>query len=347
MEDLWSERDTTPGRVEAALRELLTRRHHEYGFVPARVLNLVVIVDGEFRGEIENRLERVRSYHPSRLILCSVWPDRTRMDAWASITAPDHDHERLAVARERVEIVIGPKHLRALDTMVDTLLVPDLATAVWSPHGHREAVDRLGRLAQVVLVDSQDEPDIETALARAGGLSRYCYVVDLAWLRSTPWRERVAAAFDPPAVRRWLGEIARVTVRHREDSAAAAVLFGGWLASRLGWRPEELSGRPGQLRGRARARRGEVELALDAVDMSTPGLCGVTVEMASGAALSLDRARGGLRSVLRGRDGSSQAWTVLGASRGEAGILGEGVRQALLRDPTYQPALAAAQGFVA
>jgi hypothetical protein len=30
---------------------------------------------------------------------------------------------------------------------------------------------------------------------------------------------------------------------------------------------------------------------------------------------------------------------VLGASRGEGGILGEGVRQALLRDPTYAPAL--------
>jgi hypothetical protein len=32
---------------------------------------------------------------------------------------------------------------------------------------------------------------------------------------------------------------------------------------------------------------------------------------------------------------------VLGASRGEAGVLGEGIRQALLRDPTYAPALAA------
>jgi hypothetical protein len=29
----------------------------------------------------------------------------------------------------------------------------------------------------------------------------------------------------------------------------------------------------------------------------------------------------------------------MGASRGEAGILGEGIRQALLRDHTYAPAL--------
>jgi hypothetical protein len=37
----------------------------------------------------------------------------------------------------------------------------------------------------------------------------------------------------------------------------------------------------------------------------------------------------------------------MGASRGEGGILGEGVRQALLRDPTYRPALKAAEVMVA
>ena len=44
-----------------------------------------------------------------------------------------------------------------------------------------------------------------------------------------------------------------------------------------------------------------------------------------------------------GVDGDEREWQVLGASRGEGGILGEGVRQALLRDPTYGPALGAAQ----
>ena len=38
---------------------------------------------------------------------------------------------------------------------------------------------------------------------------------------------------------------------------------------------------------------------------------------------------------------------MLGASRGEAGILGEGIRQALLRDPTYAPALHAATELIA
>jgi hypothetical protein len=91
-----------------------------------------------------------------------------------------------------------------------------------------------------------------------------------------------------------------------------------------------------------------VSLRLDEVEQpGAPGLAGVTIEMASGGSVSLDRGPGGLKSVRRSRDGTEQVWTVLGASRGEAGILGEGVRQALLRDPTYKPALSAARAMVA
>jgi len=55
---------------------------------------------------------------------------------------------------------------------------------------------------------------------------------------------------------------------------------------------------------------------------------------------------GGLRAHYRHKRGTDREWTVLGASRGEAGILGEGIRQALLRDPTYRPALNAANALL-
>ena len=118
---------------------------------------------------------------------------------WAAIGTDDAPRSgSISVGRERVELLVGERHLPKLDTIVDPLVVSDLATMVWSPHGHSEAVDSLRRLAQIVLIDSQDEPDVEAALARADDLSDDTYVVDLAWLRSTPWRERVAAAFDSP-----------------------------------------------------------------------------------------------------------------------------------------------------
>jgi hypothetical protein len=70
------------------------------------------------------------------------------------------------------------------------------------------------------------------------------------------------------------------------------------------------------------------------------------VETASGVSISLDRGPGGLTARRRTRAGSHSEWTVMGASRGESGILGEGIRQALLRDPTYRPALDAAEAMV-
>ena len=349
MDEVWSERDTTPAKIEAALRNIVVEHHHsDHPFVPARVLNVVVVVDGEFRGEIENRLERVGRYHPSRLVLCAVEDGRTTIDAWAGVGTDDAEPRpgHIAVARERVELEIGPRHLAKLDTIVDPLLVSDLATMVWAPHGHTVAIDALRRLAQIVLVDTQDEPDVAEALARVAELGNHAYVVDLAWLRSTPWRERVAAAFDPPALRSALGGVSAVTVRHRQDSLAAALLFCGWLSSRLGWKPDSLVRRGDSLTGHARARRQEVVLRLELADQNAPGLAGVTIETADGEAVSLDRSPGGLKAVRRGRDGAEQTWTVLGASRGEGGILGEGVRQALLRDPTYGPALACARAMV-
>ncbi len=175
MDEVWSERDTTPARIEAALREIVTEHHHsDHPFVPARVLNVVVVVDGEFRGEIENRLERVGRYHPSRLVLCAVEPGRKTIDAWAGVGTEDAEPTpgHIAVARERVEIEIGERHLSKLDTIVDPLLVSDLATMVWAPHGHSQALDSLRRLAQIVLVDSQDEPDVSRGVAALGRACR-------------------------------------------------------------------------------------------------------------------------------------------------------------------------------
>jgi glucose-6-phosphate dehydrogenase assembly protein OpcA len=112
-------------------------------------------------------------------------------------------------------------------------------------------------------------------------LEERAYVVDLAWLRSTPWRERVAATFDPARLRRELGAISSVTVRHRPDSVVTGLLFCGWLASRLGWEPGNVMTHDGGLYGRCHGRRQDVELKLEPdPTMSAPGLAGVTIQTA-------------------------------------------------------------------
>jgi glucose-6-phosphate dehydrogenase assembly protein OpcA len=325
-EDVWSESNTTPDAIDAALRGLLRERHAaNAALAPARVLNLVVVVDREWKGEIANRLQRVGRYHASRTVLCSVEQGRTTLDARAVMSYDEPaDGVGLAVMRESVEIDMGPEQLEHLQTVIDPVIVDELPTMLWSPHGHEEAVAAVLELTDAVLLDSDDLLEPREAFARATELLEAGYVVDLAWLRTTPWRERIAALFDPPDRREALREISRVVVRHREGSTASALLLGGWLCSRLGWKD------------------GGVPVDLEPADQATPGLAGVTILCGDGHSLSLDRGPGGLRASER-VNGTEHSWRILGASRGEGGILGEGVRQALLRDPTYGPALDAAR----
>ena len=83
--------------------------------------------------------------------------------------------------------------------------------------------------------------------------------------------------------------------------------------------------------------------------MNLPGLAGVETRSDIGTLLALERGEGGLTARRReaprpgGGDVCEHVWTVLGASRGEPGILGEGIRHALMHDPTFNPALDAAR----
>lgn len=342
---VWSARDTTPNAIEAALRELLTARHAEDGgYAPARALNMIVFVDRAWSGEIANRLRGVGRYHASRLVVLSYEPSRTRIDARATVASEgDPRPGELSLLRETVIVEIGDPHLDDLLTIADPLVVSDLLTLLWSPHGHHHVLRELLPLAQAVLVDSIDEPDPREAIAQAQTLARHAYVVDLAWLRSTPWRERLATTFDSVSMRPQLRTLSSLSIRHHPDSAIAAMLLVGWLGSRLGWELRPLLPHAGALSGKAYGHRQDIALHLSPVPtQQVRGLAGLELHTASGLQLRLDRGPGGLHAHRRDTRGRESAWTMLGASRGEAGVLGEGIRQALLRDPTYAPALAAA-----
>jgi hypothetical protein len=345
---LWSEQGTTPDAIEAALRDLVKQRHHEGGgYVPARALNMIAFVERRFAGEIANRLRGVGRYHASRTIIFSYEPKRTSLDARVIVsTEREPAQGEVGLLRETVTVEIGDRHLDDLVTIADPLVVTDLATLVWSPHGHPGAVDALLELAQAVLVDSVDEPSWRDAIRRSCELHHRAYVVDLAWLRTTPWRERLATAFDPESMRGELSQIKALSIQHHPESTVSAMLLAGWLASRLDWEPEQMRQQENALHGNARSRACTVRIRLErSPEQQVRGLRGVALSTASGRRFGLRRSDGGLRARTRDPEGHEREWTILGASRGEGGILGEGIRQALLRDPTYVPALAAVEAM--
>lgn len=346
---VWSARDTSPAEIEGALLRLMHEQANE-GMVnaPARVLNLVVVIDKEWKGEISNRLDRINRDNPARTILIVVEDGKKEMDAMATLI---HDQPDAlggnTVFRERIEIECGADQLHHLDTIIYPVLATEVGTVVWSPHGHPEAVDALRGLASTVLIDSLDIPDWRDGIARIAELSEHAEVSDLAWLRSNPWRERVAAAFDPVVWRPELDAINRVTVRMHPGSTLAALLWLGWIASRLEWQPHVLKlDESDHKSGHATGAAGQIELVLDNDDtMPVPGLSGLTIETANGLSLSLDRGVGGLRATRVLPSGGETDWTILGASRGEDGILAHGVTNALIPDPLFRPALEAACSF--
>lgn len=132
--------------------------------------------------------------------------------------------------------------------------------------------------------------------------------------------------------------VTAVHIRHEPRSRAVALLLAGWLASRLGWATSRLIpvSRYGHLFGHATTPRLEIALRLaPAPQQRLPGLAGVTIITATCMTLALHRGAGGLHARCSEPRRAPARWTLLGASRGEPGILGEGIRQALLRDPTY------------
>jgi glucose-6-phosphate dehydrogenase assembly protein OpcA len=310
------------------------------------VLNLVVITDREWKGEISNRLDRIGHDNPARTIMVVVEQGAKSLGASAMLINDQSNEPGVqSIFRERIELDVGPQHLEHLDTIVYPVLATEVGTVVWSPHGHPEAVNSLCPIANSILIDSLDHADPRAAIERAIALSEFADVIDLAWLRSTPWRERVAAAFDPQTWRPALSEIDRVTVRMHPESGISALLWLGWLSSRLGWDPGPIDlDSADRKTGTAQSLNGPVEMVIENdPSMPVPGLAGVTIQTQSGLSISLDRGVGGLVARRSTASHDTSEWSVIGASRGEDGILAHGVTNALLPDALYRPALAAAQ----
>ena len=348
---VWSAEGTTPDAIEAALRELLIEAHAEREEVfPARVLNMIAFVDLDWTGEIANRLRGVGRYHASRLVVLAYEPRRERLDARVTVSTDDPAMPgELALLRETVVVELGDRHLDDLRTIADPLVVTDLPTLLWSPHGHHEIIDELLPLAQAVLIDSVEEPDYGEALARAATLSDRAYVVDLAWLRSTPWRERVAALFDPP----WLRPELALALRGHGSPPSPLDGRGGAARGLAGLAPAvaELASRRSSGRADRQGPReppGRHACACRArPSCRCPGSRASRSRRRPGTACAWTAAPAGCARASRARARSDREWTVPGASRGETGVLGEGIRQALLRDPTYLPALGDARTLLA
>jgi glucose-6-phosphate dehydrogenase assembly protein OpcA len=182
----------------------------------------------------------IAAQYPARALLVTARPDAAPgIDAELSLQCSATAGSGQACA-EIVRLRVGGEAALHLQSVVTPLLLPDVPVHLWlagAPNPQQALAPETLALVDRVVLDSDAYPQPQSTLrtlaatpARAGG---GLPVVDLAWLRITPWRELIARAFDAPVRRQFLRGVDCVEVEAVGGQCAAALLLSGWLQSRL------------------------------------------------------------------------------------------------------------------
>lgn len=166
-------------------------------------------------------------------------------------------------------------------SMIQSLVKPELPSFLWwkgEPSFDQELFQRLTQVCTVLIVDSSRfVNDPEAHLAALDALrEKGVQVADLNWRRLAPWQELTAEAFDAPERLQSLLEVDRVTLHHEKGNRTQALLYIGWLASRLNWQVTQVIAEGGDLDTQRIFFTGSngqsIEADLLAIDNRNPGL---------------------------------------------------------------------------
>jgi glucose-6-phosphate dehydrogenase assembly protein OpcA len=270
---MWEERDTTVRAVAGHLASLWDAPADlEAGAVPtvtekglpharASVLNLIVtVVDDAAADRVVHTLMGLGVRHPSRAVVLVPEPGDTPqpLDARISTHCNDASGGGDRICYEEVVLTVRGEAANHLSGVVAPLLIHDLPTHVWwpgDPPFNDPVFNQLIEFGDRLIVDSADFSDLLGGLRRLANLRRRSGVGDLTWERLAWWQELTAQFFDAPRFRRYLPNLSKLRVqyavappssfRHDEDEEVApgvaapmaqALLYAGWIATRLGWR---------------------------------------------------------------------------------------------------------------
>jgi glucose-6-phosphate dehydrogenase assembly protein OpcA len=227
--------------IERELAGLRAAEPREGAWLRTSVLTHIAWVPAEWRDAAAGTLAGLAERHPSRTILLFPEPDADE-DAIAaevdlrcfSVAGQEHH-----VCSEVIELRLRGRRCEAPASIVAPLLIVDLPAFLrWRgrpPYGDR-AFEQLIDLADRLVVDSTEWPDLPEAYA--GLAERFDRVAtsDAAWARTSRWRGQLASLW--PGI----ADVERICVR---GTAAQAHLLAGWLRSRLR-RPVELEHEPAE-----------------------------------------------------------------------------------------------------
>ena len=189
--------------------------------------------------------DAIASSNPCRIItLCPILGEDTGVKAQVSAYCPiNKQSQNTLVCCEYITLSGTAEALERIGGIIAELAIADLPKFVWwkaTPAPEHPLFKRLISSSDTVIFDSSSfvhpEEDIKTLSEL---LNQDTALADINWRRLAPWQELAAAAFDPPERRAEIYEVDKVTIDYELGNQSQALMYLGWLASRLKWTPIE------------------------------------------------------------------------------------------------------------
>lgn len=274
-----------------------------------RAMNLIVYVDSDERAEkVDQVISQITVRHPCRtiLIIQSQGKDEQKedLDAWISAHCTKSQAGDRYICSEQITIAAEGAAVDRVPNLALNLLVTDLPVFLWWDTGapfEGYVSQHLMASLDRVIVDSALWKDpiksLETMAAQSNNTrdsNRYV-ASDFNWDRVALWRDSTALFFDPADQRPFLDRLTVAQVEYADGGATEvgnplqALLYVGWLASRLGWtldraQTEANRSRDGAVLFTFRQGQRNIQVALRAVPAPEQQKHGITrIRLAAGA----------------------------------------------------------------
>ena len=195
--------------------------------------------------------DAIASANPCRIItLCPTTEEDEGVQAQVSAYCPIQKRSQNSlICCEYVTLRGTASALERIGGIIAELMIPELPKFIWwkaSPEVDYGLFQRLASQANTIIVDSSTFSEPETDLSQIGLiLQKDLAIADLNWSRLAPWQELTAENFDLPERRAAVREIDQVVLDYEKGNHAQALMYLGWVASRLKWRPVGYSHEPG------------------------------------------------------------------------------------------------------
>ncbi|MFM7426313.1 MAG: glucose-6-phosphate dehydrogenase assembly protein OpcA [Elainella sp.] len=223
------------GRVDPAT---LAKLREEYARLPPEQAKMT---NPDYRGQ--SVADAIAAQNPCRIItLTPTFEEDRGVTAQVSAYCPILKKTSANLMCCEYITLRGTKAaLNRVGDMTASLMVPELPKFVWwkaTPNPEHELFKKMVDCCRCIILDSSYYSDPEAEFLKMVELiEAETYVADLNWHRFSAWQELTAASYDPPERREFLPEVDRVTIDYEKGNPAQALMFLGWLASRLDWKP--------------------------------------------------------------------------------------------------------------